>query len=260
MGAEKTLQKFQEEIKNMSCMVMKTEPLAALANAVEARLNCDYEFWGFEAPSALYQELQDCQINGCYDAEPIYRRLYALNVRAYNGRYKSREEPLDEIAPVIDGSKYIVHKGPEYREHGFAVQTWHYHLAQLLDFWLYQTSEDAVREDPLRQAIRDFRNFLYAFIIQNSPQYTNVRWGELPPIDGGKNQRAVVYHINTALGEAAARKGHATPEDFSHLRHGEVFTAWRVGSDWEIETTLNGKALLARLKAIEDRDGMSPNK
>jgi len=29
---------------------MEREPLAALANAVEARLNCDYNLWGFEAP------------------------------------------------------------------------------------------------------------------------------------------------------------------------------------------------------------------
>lgn len=28
----------------MSCIVMKYESLAALANAVEARLNCDYNF------------------------------------------------------------------------------------------------------------------------------------------------------------------------------------------------------------------------
>ena len=34
----------------MSCMVMSPEPLAALANAVEARLNCDYSYWGFGLP------------------------------------------------------------------------------------------------------------------------------------------------------------------------------------------------------------------
>lgn len=38
----------------MSCMVMNPEPLAALANAVETRLNCDYSYWGFEAPDSLY--------------------------------------------------------------------------------------------------------------------------------------------------------------------------------------------------------------
>ena len=45
----------------MSCMVMSPEPLAALANAVEARLNCDYNYWGFGAPDSLYRELNDCK-------------------------------------------------------------------------------------------------------------------------------------------------------------------------------------------------------
>ena len=59
-------------------------------------------------------------------------------------------------------------------------------------------------------------------------------------------------------GEAAARKGHANfPGDFARLRPGETFTAWRAGSDWEIETILNGKAIFVRLKAIEERENFS---
>ncbi len=164
----------------MSCRVMDLEPLAALANAVEDRLNCDFEFWGFEAPDSLCRELRDCRNIHDYYAEGIYRRLYALNVRAYNGRYRDHQEPAEEDAPVIDGSKYVVHHGPEYREHGFAVCPWHYQLAQLLDFWLYQTSEDATRNDPLRLAMGEFRDSLYRFIVQNSPPYYSGRWGSLP--------------------------------------------------------------------------------
>lgn len=108
----------------MSCMVMKSEPLAALANAVETRLNCGYDFWGFEAPDSLYRELRDCKPLHLYYSTPIYRKLYALNVRAYNGRYEGHEEPGDEEAPDIDVNEYTVHRGPEYREHGFAVCSW----------------------------------------------------------------------------------------------------------------------------------------
>lgn len=241
----------------MSCLIMNLEPLAALANAVEARLSCDYSYWGFEAPDSLYHELSDCQIAHSYHSycvESIYRKLYALNVRAYNGRYKDHEEPVDEDAPVIDGSGYIVHHGPEYREHGFAVRPWHYQLAALLDFWLYQTLEDAIRNDPLRLAMRDFRDCLYGFIVRNSPPYTAVRQGELPSYGTGRAQREAVYYINTIPGEAVARKGHADfPKDFPHLRPGENFTAWRVGYDWEVETTLSGESLLARLKALKDQ-------
>ena len=238
----------------MSCIVMKCESLAALANAVETRLNCGYNYWGFEAPDSLYQELSDCRSVRLYCAERIYRKLYALNVRAYNGRYKDHEEPVDEDAPIIDGSGYVVHHGPEYREHGFAVRPWHYHLASLLDFWLYHTLEDATRNDPLRLAMQDFRDSLYGFIVRNSPPYTAVRQGELPSYGTGIAQREAVYYINTIPGMAVAQKGHADfPKDFPHLRPGENFTAWRVGYDWEVETTISGESLLARLKAINEQ-------
>lgn len=63
-----------------------------------------------------------------------------------------------------------------------------------------------------------------------------------------------MYWINTIPGKAMAKKGHANfPEDFTRLRPGETFTAWRVKSGWEIETTLEGKELIDRLKEIEER-------
>ena len=164
----------------MSCIVMKYESLAALANAVEARLNCDYNFWGFDAPDSLYRAFEDCRTVRLYSAEDIYNRLYMLNAKAYNERYKNHEEAAVEKAPIIDGSRYIIHHRPEYWEHGFAVRPWHYYLAALLDCWLYQTLEGVVRNDPRRLAMRDFRDGLYGFIIRNSPPYTAVRLGELP--------------------------------------------------------------------------------
>ncbi len=87
----------------MSCMIMKEESLAALANAVADRLNRGYDFWGFEAPESLYHELSDCRtVSGCnYSAEAIYHRFYTLNVQAYNGRYKEQDSN-DERIPNVD--------------------------------------------------------------------------------------------------------------------------------------------------------------
>lgn len=237
----------------MSCFVMNNEPLAALANAVETRLNCDYNYWGFEAPASLYNALADCKTSCTYFAEDIYRRLYAVNVRAYNGRYADHEEPEDEEAQTIDGSKYIIHHPPEYREHGFAVRPWHYQLAKLLDCWLYQTAEDATYKDPLRLAMKEFRDNLYSFIVGNSPEYVDAPWGELPAQPEAR--KSPVFHINTAPGEAMAQKGHASyPEDFPHLKPGETFTAWRVEDGWEVETTLDSAALLERLEALRGQE------
>lgn len=61
-----------------------------------------------------------------------------------------------------------------------------------------------------------------------------------------------MFRINTIPGQAAKEKGHASyPEDFPHLRPGEDFAAWRVGADWEIETTLSGEALSERLRTLK---------
>ena len=64
-----------------------------------------------------------------------------------------------------------------------------------------------------------------------------------------------MYWINTMPREAMDRKGHASfPEDFARLRPGETFTAWRVRRGWEVETTLDGKALIERLMELQERE------
>ena len=209
----------------MSCMVMNPEPLAALANAVETRLNCDYSYWGFEAPDSLYRELDDCKTSCTYFAEAIYKKLYALNIRAYNGRCSGHEEPAGEEAPIIDGSKYIVHRRPEYREHGFSVRAWHYHLTKLLDFWLYQTLEDATRNDPLRLAMVEFQRALYTFIVTNSTEYADVQWEGLPQPTAEESREEVEpdaglqqVHDRKALGDAGHRLFRLLQKGYAALR------------------------------------------
>ena len=54
-----------------------------------------------------------------------------------------------------------------------------------------------------------------------------------------------MFKINTIPGQAAQEKGYARyPEDFPHLTHGADFAAWSSGDDWEIETILDGQALV----------------
>lgn len=58
-----------------------------------------------------------------------------------------------------------------------------------------------------------------------------------------------MYRINTIPGRIAKSVGYATyPDDFPHLQHGEDFKAWKVGDDWEVETTLTGEALLDAMR------------
>lgn len=170
----------------MSCMIMNHEALAALANAVEYRLVFSYDYWGFEASRNLRPVLLNGTTSGrLFLGKDIYSRLYLLNVQAYKGRYKKYEEPALEEVPDIDSSAYAIHHRVEYKKYHYVVQPWHYHLAKLLDFWLYQTNEDITRNDPLRLAMQEFRDDLYNFIVMNSLQYNDVQWGNLPSCDIG---------------------------------------------------------------------------
>ena len=169
----------------MSCAMMSPEPLAAIANAVETLLNSGFNYFGFDAPDELVSACAGlCDgprtSRPLYCAENIYRKMYALNATAYNGRYtRMDDEEADSAAPSIDGGQYQVHHPPEYREHHFAVQPWHYKLAMLLDCWLYQTNEDATRADPFRLGMQALRNSLYQFIVKNSDEYCANQWGRL---------------------------------------------------------------------------------
>lgn len=154
----------------MSCM-MNPEQLAAIANATETLLNCGYEYFGFSPTAKIYDAFSDCRTGGSYDAEGIYRKLYAVNAAAYNNRYNGREMPVGDEAPTIDGACYKVHQRPEYAEHHYAVRPWHFRLAKLLDFWLYQTDEDTLSNDHTRAAMLDFQKLLFEFIVRCSDKY-----------------------------------------------------------------------------------------
>lgn len=71
----------------MSCMIMDPEPLAAVANATGTLLESGFGYFGFDATDRIYEAFRDCGSRGFYDAEKIYRKLYAANAAAYDGRY-----------------------------------------------------------------------------------------------------------------------------------------------------------------------------
>lgn len=81
----------------MSVLVMSEEAHATLAEVIRTVLDEGYNFFGFEAPQSLYDALDDCEfedIRGCYSSAKIYRKLYTLNIKAYDNRYKIRKRHL----------------------------------------------------------------------------------------------------------------------------------------------------------------------
>ena len=123
-----------------------------------------------------------------------------------------------------------------------------YKVDQLMKMLAHETSREEHYGARLHHAAKDTKVLtidaggLRALITHYAKHRTDLENGETHPI----------YRINIAPQEAERQKGFAAfPEDFSHLRPGEDFTAWKAGNDWEIETTLSGAALEERLQKFK---------
>lgn len=162
----------------MSCIIMSPEATAALADFLEGTLNMSFEFWGFSTPSSLKEAARDCMVDDGYgplfSAEKIYKKLYAINTAAYCGRY---QDDAAEEAPEIDIRKYHFYRPPEFASLYYAIAPWHYKAHKLLEFWLYQTCEDATIRCPLRLALSDLHSTLESFIVHNSGAWHSFPWG-----------------------------------------------------------------------------------
>lgn len=165
----------------MSCMMSSPALLSALAETVEYIGNGNYDAIGFDLPDSLIKALRNCRnIYKEYDGDMIYDKLYALNVAAYNERWKYAKEP--EEAPERPRGKRLV---PIYAGHTggsnghFIVDPLHYDLARCLDFFAYQCREDATYNTDLYKGMNDLSIVVARFIVRNSDGYTKSRWGEV---------------------------------------------------------------------------------
>lgn len=164
----------------MSCFIMHPDSIRRIGYTLAEILNaCKYgNVYTFDKGAAIAANLPklfaeyDRPLYG-YDPEMISEALHRLNAKAYAGRYSDPEEC--EFVPASSTTRYNL------RPAAWACNTpqeWHYHLASLLDCYLYQTAEDATFADPLRAALETFAARLACGIIQHSDQYNKFRWGE----------------------------------------------------------------------------------
>ena len=110
-----------------------------------------------------------------YNAEGIAADLYHLNVSAYNGRYYDNKCPV--MLPRMNHA-CTLYTLPHYSNGTEIPHEWHYHLAKLLDCYLYQTDEDATRTDPLRKSLQAFSDALMREIVRHTRAYDLHKWGE----------------------------------------------------------------------------------
>lgn len=158
----------------MSCFIMSTQSHATLANALEYILNSGFNRFGFEVPDSLHKALQGCRDRySFYCAGEIYNRLYRLNARAVDARYKhagvSPVPMMPEVPPLIEERQRV--------NHHEKLLPWHYKFCKLLDCLIYQASEDATRNDPLLLALIDFSRIYKSFLVTNTEEYNAAPWG-----------------------------------------------------------------------------------
>lgn len=153
----------------MSCFVMDDRAVSAIANTIDTLLFVGYNYFGFECPESLREAL-----HGCTGAKKIYTALYKTNLQAYNGRYR---ESIEEIPEFTDDCE--IKKRPEYKDHHYVVQPWHYQFAKLVDCYIYQLEEEATRNSPILAGMKDLREALFRFIVGNSDEYQAAPWGSL---------------------------------------------------------------------------------
>lgn len=165
----------------MSCFVMNPRALAAVAQGIETGLNVGYNFLGLSAPESLGRALEDCADKyHFYSATEIYRRLYDLNARAYNGRYYgSPADPADTTPPdfpEIPAPLHYAEYDPNSRCRVLTAE--HFRYIKLLDCLIYQCCEDATINDPLYLALREWLREWQKFVVRNNPLYEAAEWGE----------------------------------------------------------------------------------
>ena len=166
----------------MSCFMMNPESLSVLGNTLAVCLNAKNGNFGFWIPDSVYRAFNDCGeyfddwggSRKYHDGKMIAQKLAEINLAAFKECYDGRH--MEDISEpyVLEGCAQRIKMAYGNRAH-----SWHYHLAKLLDCWLYQTCEGDVTNDKARLAIQELRNNIYEFIVTSSPLYSGAPgWGK----------------------------------------------------------------------------------
>lgn len=158
----------------MSCFIMKNESLAALANTLEYIGNSGFDRFGFEFPASLHKALSSCRDrHNSYVSRLIFQRLYSLNYAAYAGRYTDTAADILPDMPRVPA----ITEPRQYANYHETLLPWHYKFCKLLDCLIYQITEDATINDPLRLALVDFSVSYKSFLVSNTAEYASAPWG-----------------------------------------------------------------------------------
>ncbi len=157
----------------MSCMMTKTENVAAIASYIRRLLNVDFRCNGMSCPESLGNELWrlGCRKGGFYFDENIFNELMKLNYAAYLGRYPAAGDVSIPAYEHNDISQYT-----EYEKEHFVIAKWHYKMYKLISFFNYQCCEDATSNSELYKGMCELESALARFIVTNTEDYVLMDW------------------------------------------------------------------------------------
>lgn len=137
----------------MSCFIVESECIQAQAAFIAEILNRGYsERYQISADDALKDVFKACTDRNGYSAHKIYRTLYIMNLRAYNGRYKDNVKEFAKYEPTAAPADLL-------------------RLYSYMECYLYQCAEDPVYKTPLYNAVESLQNRLARTIIKRLPNY-----------------------------------------------------------------------------------------
>lgn len=157
----------------MSCCVLSTTHIAILARGIEKIINAP-GLNDFKSEN-LSKVFEDCRTEGWADEEKIYKKLYELNLKAYESRYKEIGDnyipkPFNypDILPFPEVSKTTFHV--------YEVTPAHYQFLKLLRSYNYQINEYGLEENKVRKELEKVVQKIKNFIIDNSEEYNKAKW------------------------------------------------------------------------------------
>lgn len=157
----------------MSCMMTGANELATLATYICDILECSEMTGTIEGvkrirpPEALREALREKCLNNGWRLGEIFRSLYRMNERAYNGRYELDDESAAPECPSVS-----VDTSEENR------REWMPRLHHLLTFYTYQCMEDATYKDPLYLALDQLRDNIAHVIVHQIAHDLGCKWGQ----------------------------------------------------------------------------------
>ena len=151
----------------MSCFILKEEIIAGIAEYIKALNDIGYDFFGYSIPHSLNAAL-DLGYRSTSE-NTIFKKLYAFNVQAFNGRYGD-DFNCDDIE-IPKNYKTLFHPQEE------TPQPWEYQLLKHISCYLYQVSEDATVNTNLYKALKELEIVIEKNIVWRMPEMQKATWG-----------------------------------------------------------------------------------